>query len=128
MYEKWNIEFTIIIIGRLRKMTPQHNTEQNFNSVYEIWLLLFIYLWINKKTLILHIKVIYFLKTRPFHPQRKIFRTLPIGKVRLAWNASLPNRGFAYVFRLPELLWINWPLLRSLGCEYFLTFWLCDSS
>ena len=99
----WKMKYWIDYNSNRKK----NESESNFRDTQYnlIWLLFessLFYLWINKKTPILYIKVIYFLKTRPFHTQRKIFRTLPIGKVRLAWKASLPNGSFAYVFRLPE--------------------------
>ena len=37
--------------------------------------------------------MIYFFKTPPFHIQREIFRTLPIGKVRLAERRVTQSRA-----------------------------------
>ena len=62
------------------------------NEILKLTIIL--YMNFNKKTIILYIKMIYFFKTPPFHIQREIFWTLPIGKVlRLAERRVTQSRA-----------------------------------
>ena len=90
----------------------EHNTEQNFNTVYEIWLLFYFIYELIKKTLILHIKVIYFLKSRPFHPQRKRQSSSRL-------KGEFIQSELCLRIQITGVNECQLDSLRSLGCEYY---------